>query len=164
MTFPTEVSVPLLKEVKAQAPNAVWRGRADQRRDQHHRQLVLPAVRQCDIRRAWRWRWIARRSCRSCSRGRPISAAPCFRRRAAVGDAEGNAGIDPRLRPDINANREEARKLMQKAGYGPDKRLAVKVSTRNIPVYRDPAVILIDQIKSIYIDASLTSWIPRNGS
>ena len=61
----------------------------------------------------------------------------------------------PGYGPDINANREEARKLMQKAGYGPDKHLAVKVSTRNIPVYRDPAVILIDQLKSIYIDAEL---------
>src|SRR5436189_129449 len=72
----------------------------------------------------------------------------------------------PGYGPDINANREEAKKLMQKAGYGPDKRLAVKVSTRNIPVYRDPAVILIDQIKSIYIDAELdvvdtAQWFPK---
>ena len=61
----------------------------------------------------------------------------------------------PGYGPDVNANREEARKLMQKAGYGPDKHLAVKVSTRNIPVYRDPAVILIDQLKSVYVDAEL---------
>jgi hypothetical protein len=33
---------------------------------------------------------------------------------------------------------------MQKLGYGPDKRLALKVSTRNIPPYRDPAVILTE--------------------
>ena len=44
---------------------------------------------------------------------------------------------------------------MEKLGYGPDKRLAVKVSTRNIPPYRDPAVILLDQLKQIYIDAEL---------
>jgi peptide/nickel transport system substrate-binding protein len=44
---------------------------------------------------------------------------------------------------------------MQKAGYGPDKRLAIKVATRNIPTYRDPAVILIDQLKTIYIDGEL---------
>ena len=61
----------------------------------------------------------------------------------------------PGYGPDVNASREAARKLMQKAGYGPDKHLAVKVSTRNIPVYRDPAVILIDQLKSIYIDGEL---------
>jgi len=72
----------------------------------------------------------------------------------------------PGYGPDIEANRVEARKLMAKAGYGPDKHLAVKVSTRNIPVYRDPAIILIDQIKSIYIDAELdvvdtAQWFPK---
>ena len=61
----------------------------------------------------------------------------------------------PGYGPDVEANRAEARKLMEKAGYGPNKHLQVKVSTRNIPVYRDPAVILIDQLKSIYIDADL---------
>ncbi|MFN4089167.1 MAG: ABC transporter substrate-binding protein [Alphaproteobacteria bacterium] len=57
--------------------------------------------------------------------------------------------------PDIEANRTEARKLMEEAGYGPNKRLPVKVSTRNIEIYRDPAVILIDQLKDIYIDGEL---------
>ena len=38
-------------------------------------------------------------------------------------------------------------------------------STRNIPPYRDPAVILIDQLKEIYIDGELepidtTQWYP----
>ena len=31
----------------------------------------------------------------------------------------------------------------------------LKVSTRNVPTFRDPAVILIDQLKEIYIDAVL---------
>ena len=44
---------------------------------------------------------------------------------------------------------------MKEAGYGPDKRLKVKVSTRNIATFRDPAVILIDQLKQIYIDGEL---------
>src|SRR5262245_11148029 len=44
---------------------------------------------------------------------------------------------------------------MAKLGYGPHKRLPVKISTRNINVYRDPAVILIDQLKDIYIDGEL---------
>jgi peptide/nickel transport system substrate-binding protein len=61
----------------------------------------------------------------------------------------------PGYGPDVKKNREEGRKLMEKAGYGPDKRLKVKVSTRNIAVYRDPAVILIDQLKDIYIDGEL---------
>lgn len=33
---------------------------------------------------------------------------------------------------------------MQKAGNGPDKKLAVKVTTRDRNIYRDPAVLLID--------------------
>ena len=40
------------------------------------------------------------------------------------------------------------------------------MSTRNIPPYRDPAVILIDQLKEIYIDGELdtvdtTQWYPK---
>jgi peptide/nickel transport system substrate-binding protein len=61
----------------------------------------------------------------------------------------------PGYGPDVKKNRAEARKLMEKAGYGPDKHLKMKVSTRNLAVYRDPAVILIDQLKDIYIDADL---------
>jgi peptide/nickel transport system substrate-binding protein len=38
---------------------------------------------------------------------------------------------------------------MQKHGYGPDKPLALTVSTRNLARSRDPAVILIDQLKEI---------------
>ena len=60
---------------------------------------------------------------------------------------------DARLRPDVEKNRAEARKIMERLGYGPDKPLKIKVSTRNIAIYRDPAVILIDQLKKIYIDA-----------
>ena len=56
---------------------------------------------------------------------------------------------------DVKQNRDEARKLMQKPGYGPDKPLKLKVSTRNLAIYRDPAVILIDQLKKIYIDGEL---------
>ncbi len=56
---------------------------------------------------------------------------------------------------DVEKAREEARALMKEAGYGPDKRLKLKVSTRNIATYKDPAVILIDQLKQIWIDGEL---------
>ena len=61
----------------------------------------------------------------------------------------------PGYDPDVAKNRAEGRNIMQKLGYGPDKRLAVTVSTRNVPGYRDAAVILIDQLKEIYIDGQL---------
>ena len=72
----------------------------------------------------------------------------------------------PGYGPDVAANRTEARAIMRRLGYGPDKRLAIKVSTRDIPAYRDPAVILLDQLKEIYIDAALepldtTQWYPK---
>jgi peptide/nickel transport system substrate-binding protein len=72
----------------------------------------------------------------------------------------------PGYDPDVPKNRAEARKIMAKLGYGPDKRLAVTVSTRNVPPYRDPAVILIDQLKEIYIDGQLepidtAQWLPK---
>jgi len=67
---------------------------------------------------------------------------------------------------DIKKNRDEARAIMKGLGYGPDKHLAIKVTTRDVPPYRDPAVILIDQLKEIWIDAELdpvdtTQWYPR---
>jgi peptide/nickel transport system substrate-binding protein len=66
---------------------------------------------------------------------------------------------------DVAKNRAEAREIMKKLGYGPDRRLAVSVTTRNAPAYRDAAVLLIDQLKEIYIDATLnaidtTQWYP----
>jgi peptide/nickel transport system substrate-binding protein len=61
----------------------------------------------------------------------------------------------PGYGPDVEKNRAEARKIMEKLGYGPDKHLAVKVSTRNFPAWRDPAVIIISQLKEIYIDGEL---------
>jgi len=72
----------------------------------------------------------------------------------------------PGYDPDVAKNRAAARKIMEKLGYGPDKRLAVKVSIRNIVPTRDPAVILIDQLKEIYIDGELetvdtTQWYPK---
>ena len=40
----------------------------------------------------------------------------------------------PGYDPDVQKNRAEARAIMRKLGYGPENRLALKVSTRNIPL------------------------------
>ena len=71
----------------------------------------------------------------------------------------------PGYDPDVEKNRDAAREIMKKLGYGPDKRLAVTVAARNVTAFRDPAVILIDQLKQIYIDGTLnlidtTQWYP----
>ncbi len=92
---------------------------------------------------------------------------------AMLAPPEGVWGMPPEMvrplpgyGPDVAANRAEARKLMEKLGYGPNNRLQTKVTTRNVPPYRDPAIILIDQLKEIYIDGELelldtTVWYPR---
>ena len=45
----------------------------------------------------------------------------------------------PGYDPDVAKNRAEARNLMQKLGYGPDRRLPITVSTRNHQGSRTPA-------------------------
>jgi peptide/nickel transport system substrate-binding protein len=72
----------------------------------------------------------------------------------------------PGYGPDIQKNRADARQIMHKLGYGPDHRLEIKVSVRDLPYLRDPAVILIDQLKQVFIDGRLetidtTNWFPR---
>jgi peptide/nickel transport system substrate-binding protein len=66
---------------------------------------------------------------------------------------------------DVAKNREGARDIMKRLGYGPNQRLPVTLTTRNAGGYRDAAVLLIDQLKEIYIDGTLnaidtTQWYP----
>jgi peptide/nickel transport system substrate-binding protein len=61
----------------------------------------------------------------------------------------------PGYDPDVEKNRAEARAIMQTLGYGPDNKLPLTIATRNVATYRDPAVILIDQLKAIGIDGVL---------
>src|SRR5262252_8562140 len=61
----------------------------------------------------------------------------------------------PGYSADVASSRAKARKIMEKLGYSETNPLKVKISTRNIAVYRDPAVILIDQLKNIHIEGEL---------
>src|SRR5262249_47445664 len=63
--------------------------------------------------------------------------------------------VVPGYGPDVEKNRAEARALMEKAGYGPNKPLKVKLTTRGVALYKDPALLLQSQLKEIYIDADL---------
>jgi peptide/nickel transport system substrate-binding protein len=72
----------------------------------------------------------------------------------------------PGYDPDAQKNRAEARQIVGKLGYGPGNGLKIKVSTRDLPPPRDRAVILIDQLKEVYIDGELetidnTLWFPK---
>jgi peptide/nickel transport system substrate-binding protein len=83
-----------------------------------------------------------------------------------MGDAGREAANLAGLQRRCKKNRDEAQAIVQKLGYGPNNRLPVKISTRNIAVYRDPAAILIDQLKEVYIDGELetvetANWVPK---
>jgi peptide/nickel transport system substrate-binding protein len=86
---------------------------------------------------------------------------------------EGTWGMPPEMvatlpgySGDVEKSRAEARKIMEGLGYGPNNPLKVKVATRNIPLYRDPAVILIDQLKKVHVEGELdvidtSVWFPK---
>src|SRR3954447_26097281 len=139
MTFPTEVTIPLLKDVKTQAPNAVCVVEPTNVSTNIIVNSSSPPFDNIDVRRAM-----------ALALDRKSFISILFEGQGDIGGtmlpAPGGLWAMPKemleqipgYGPDINANREEAKKLMQKAGYGPDKHLAVKVATRNIGEYRDP--------------------------
>ena len=56
---------------------------------------------------------------------------------------------------DTEKNLRDAQAVMEKLGYSDAKPLQIKIQTRNLPTYRDPAVILTDQLKKIHITGEL---------
>lgn len=55
----------------------------------------------------------------------------------------------------VDERRAKARALMESQGYNAANKLKIKVSTRDFTAYKDPAVILVDQLNQIYFDAEL---------
>jgi peptide/nickel transport system substrate-binding protein len=160
-------TLPLLKEVRSQAPDAV----CEVTPGGISRNLIInrdaPPFDNADMRRAV-----------ALSLDRKAFIDIISEGQGDIGGVmqplpEGVWGMPPEVLnalpgydPDVSKNRAEAREIMQKLGYGPDKRLALKVSTRNIPPYRDPAVILTDQLKEVFIDGELeivetATWFPK---
>src|SRR5438132_1390507 len=156
MTFPTEVTIPLLKDIKSQAPQAVCSLVPINVSTNLIVNRDKPPFDNADLRQAMALALDRKAFVDILSEGKDDIGA------SLLPPPEGVWGMPPDMLktisgygPDIQANRAQARKLMEKLGYGPNKRLPLKVSTRNIAVYRDPAVILIDQLKDIYIDGEL---------
>src|SRR6266404_91600 len=156
MTFPTEVTTALLKDIKSQAPQAICEIKPTNVATNLIVNREKPPFDNAEVRRAM-----------ALAPDRKAFIDILFEGQADIGGTmqpppEGFWGMPPELLktipgydPDVKKSRDEARKIMEKLGYGPGKRLKMKVSTRNIAVYRDPAVILIDQLKEVYIDGEL---------
>jgi len=161
------LQVPMLKDVKDQVPEATCELLASN----VQRNIILnresPPFNNPELRRAVALTVDRQAFIDTLSQGKATIGA------AMLPPPEGIWGMPtelirklPGYDPDIAKNRAEARKLMEAGGYGPANRLKLKVATRNIPPYRDPAVILLDQLKQIYIDAELdavdtTQWYPK---
>jgi peptide/nickel transport system substrate-binding protein len=152
----TFASIPLLKDLKSQAPQAV----CDVVMDNNSRDLLInravPPFDKLELRQAI-----------ALALDRKAFIDILADGEGAVGGAllpppDGVWGMPPEVlyslpgySPDVAKNREEGRAKMQKLGYGPNNRLAVKLATRNVPGYRDAAVVAISQLREVYIDAEL---------
>ncbi|MBV9552868.1 MAG: ABC transporter substrate-binding protein, partial [Alphaproteobacteria bacterium] len=163
----TFASIPLLKDLKEQAPQAV----CDVVMDNNSRDLLInPAVPPFDR--------LELRQAIALSLDRQAFIDILADGQGAVGGAllpppDGVWGMPPDVLynvagygPDVAKNREEGRAKMQKLGYGPDNRLPVKLSTRNVPGYRDAAVVAISQMREVFVDAELelvdtANYFPR---
>ena len=156
LTFVTDVSIPLLKDVNSQAPKAVCEVAPTY---VSSNLIINPGAAPFNdpkIRRAMALAIDRKTMIDILSQGKSNLSG------VMLPAPEGNWGMPPELLKqlpgyggDVPKNRAEARKIMESLGYGPKKTLKVKVSTRNIPIYRDPAVLLIDQLKQIYIEGEL---------
>jgi peptide/nickel transport system substrate-binding protein len=161
------VGIPLLQDVKSQVPQAT----CDVVMDNNSRDLIVnraaPPFDNIELRRAM-----------ALSLDRQAFIDILTEGQGAVGGSilpppDGVWGMTPDVLhglpgygADVKTNRAEARSIMQRLGYGPEKRLGVTISTRNVEGYRDAAVIAISQLKETYIDGQLevietANWFPR---
>ena len=164
---PYGMTVPLLNDVVAQAPQAI----CELTSTNVSRNLILnrdkPPFDNAELRRAVALTLDRKAFIDIITQGKGDIGA------TLLPPPEGLWGMPPEMLqtlpgydPDVGKNRAAARKIMEKLGYGSSNRLGVTVSSRNIPAYRDPAVILIDQLKEIYIDGVLepietANWFPK---
>jgi peptide/nickel transport system substrate-binding protein len=167
MSFPYEVTVQSMRDIKGQAPDAICELTQTPVAINLLVNRETPPFDDPDIRRAMQLTIDRKSFVDIIAEGQgDISGAMLPPPGGLWGLPPDILQTLPGYGPDVKANRAEARKLMEKHGYGPDKRLPVKVATRNIAQYRDPAVILIDQMKEIYIDGELdavetANWFPK---
>ncbi len=156
MTYPTDVSVPLLKEIHSQAPAAQCTLRMANVSTNLIINRDVPPFNNPDIRRALALALDRQAYVDILMEGQGKLSG------AMLPPPEGVWGVPPEILktflgydPDLAGRREEARGIMRKLGYGPDNRLVTKIFTRNIAGYRDPATILADQLKEIWFDAEV---------
>jgi peptide/nickel transport system substrate-binding protein len=156
ITFPADISVSLMRDVKARAPNAICEMITTGTFSNLMVNRVNPPFDNPDIRKAM-----------SLAIDRKAFNTILMEGLALTGGAmlpkpAGEWGMPPEMvsslmgyGPDTEKNIAEAQAIMQKLGYSETKPLPIKIQTRNLPTYRDAAVIVADQLKKIYITGEL---------
>jgi peptide/nickel transport system substrate-binding protein len=156
MTFPWEVTIPLLKDIKSQKADAACQKTTMNVSTNLIINRDAPPFDNADLRRVL-----------SLALDRKAFVDILNQGDAQLGgtmepQTDGFWGLPPDMLaqvpgygPDVNKNRDEARAIMKKLGYGPDKHLPLKISTRGISLYKDPAVIMAGQLKEVWIDADV---------
>jgi len=167
LTFAGSVTIPLMKDIQSQMPEAICQSNPGSVNTNLIVNRTAPPFDNPDLRRAMalgldRKAFVDILTEGQGNLGGVLQPPP-----------GGQWGLPPEILQtlpgyglDVQENRAEARKVMQALGYGPGNRLKIKVSTRDTPSYRDPAVILIDQLKEVYLDGDLetvdtTRWYPK---
>ncbi len=156
ITFPSDVSIPLLKDMKAQAPKAICEAITTGTLINLMVNRVNPPFDDPEIRKAMSLA-LDRKAFNSIlmeGTGR-MGGAMLPKPEGEWGMPEGTVSSLTGYGPDSEKNLAEAQRIMQKLGYSDAKPLQIKIQTRNLPTYRDPAVILTDQLKKIYITGEL---------
>ena len=155
MTFPTEMTSALEKDIKAQDPKAICEIAPINVSTNLIINRESPPFNDLELRKAMALALDRKSFIDIILQGQGDQGG------ALLPPPEGVWGLPPDVLKtipgygDVNKSREQARAIMTKLGYSKDKPLKIKVSTRNLATYRDPAVVLIDQLKSIWIDAEL---------
>jgi peptide/nickel transport system substrate-binding protein len=158
VTFPSDTTIPLMKDIQAKAPKAV----CDLHQTNVSTNLIVnsekPPFDNLKIRQAMDMALDRDAFITIMSEGKNDKSG------AMVPPPEGQWGLTKEQLAkipgygsgaEVEKARAEARKIMEGLGYSAANPLHVKVSTRDIAVYREPAVIMIDQLKSIYIAGEL---------
>lgn len=156
MTFDSDVSFPMLKDVMAQRKDAVCEARPTGVNSNILINREAAPFNNPDVRRALVDTIDIKAFSQILSEGHNLDGA------AMLPPPYGKWGMPkemlaslPGHSTDVEKSRAEGRKIMEKLGYSDSKPLKIKVATRNIAIYRDPAVILIDQLKKVHIEGEL---------
>ena len=155
MTFPTEMTAALEKDIKSQDPKAICEIKPINVNTNLIVNLESPPFNNPELRKAMMLSLDRKAFIDIILQGQGDQGG------SLLPPPEGVWGLPPDILKtipgygDVKKDREEARAIMTKLGYSAAKPLKIKVSTRNLATYRDPAAVLIDQLKSIYIDAEL---------